>query len=158
MCWCLGMMSVLLTEWCEDEWHTRHDREGNRRQWRSWYLIALLSSAFPYSPLCPALWHCKILLRFRAHIHEMLNYVIWNLNRFLHTMLISPSLSTRASVLSPSCGALSGVRFFSINSMAFGSLLIQCTKNLSHGTLWHKYILFSMTHITLLYSCIVVGD
>lgn len=146
-------MSVLLTERCEGEWHKRHDREGNRRQWKRWYSIALLSSAFPYLPPCLALWHHQILLRFRAHIHEMLNQVICNLNRFLQVTLISPSLSTRASVPSSFCGAFSGVRFFSVNSMSFGSLLLQHTKNLSHGTLWHKYILFSMTHITLLYNC-----
>jgi hypothetical protein len=75
-------------------------------------------------------------------------------------MLISPNLSTTASVQSSSCGALSGVRFFSINSTVFGSLLLQQMKNLSHGTLWHKYVhvLFSTTHNTLLYNHIVVGD
>jgi hypothetical protein len=36
--------------------------------------------------------------------------------------------------------------------MTFGSLLLQHTKNLSHGTLWRKYVLFSVTHNTLLYN------
>ena len=153
-------------EWCQCYWlkgvrvndiqgMTERETEDSEERWCS---IALLSSALPYLPPYLALWHCQILLRFWAHIHEMLNQVICNLNRFLQTMLISPSLSTTASIPSSSCGTLSGVRFFSINSTTFGSLLLQYMKNLSHGTLWHKYVLFSVTHNTLLYNCFVVSD
>lgn len=46
--------------------------------------------------------------------------------------------------------------FSSFNSTAFGQLLPQHTKNLSHGTSWQKYVLFSMTHNTMLYNCIFI--
>jgi len=76
-------------------------------------------------------------------------------------MLISPSLSTTASVQSSSCGALSGVRFFLINSTAFGNLLLQHAKKLLmelHGINTYKYALFSMIHSMLLSNYIVVGN